>query len=155
MSTNQETLKIRLPKGWKKQIRSAVLHVISLAQFATAHTRGWAANSINIRAKDHRQMQQPYLAHGFDRGAHCSRLLGTVASQLADAIFPVLLVGGCGCRSLQPPHYGNQRVCESPDPAPVLCIPRTNRQPNREAEVHYLRSRRHIRLQRVSTLGEA
>jgi len=29
----------------------AILHVISLAQFATAHTRGWAANNINSRIR--------------------------------------------------------------------------------------------------------
>ncbi|MHC4402340.1 MAG: hypothetical protein ACYTG0_21965 [Planctomycetota bacterium] len=31
MSTNQETPKIPLPKGWKQHVRSAVLQVISLA----------------------------------------------------------------------------------------------------------------------------
>ena len=35
---------IPLPKGWQRHVRSAVLHVISLAQFAVAHTRGWAVN---------------------------------------------------------------------------------------------------------------
>ena len=34
MSENQETLKIPLPKGWKKHVRSAVLHVISLALYS-------------------------------------------------------------------------------------------------------------------------
>ena len=34
MSKSQETPKIPLPKGWKKQVRSAVLHVLSLAQHA-------------------------------------------------------------------------------------------------------------------------
>ena len=51
MSKSQETPKIPLPKGWKKQVRSAVLHVISLAQFAAAHTRGWAADSVNARVR--------------------------------------------------------------------------------------------------------
>ena len=51
MSTNQETLNIPLPKGWTKQIRSAVLHVISLAQYAAAYTRGWAADSANARVR--------------------------------------------------------------------------------------------------------
>lgn len=49
MSKSQETPKIPLPKGRKKQVRSAVLHVISLAQFTAAYTRGWSANSINSR----------------------------------------------------------------------------------------------------------
>ena len=47
MSTNQETPKIPLPKGWKQHVRSAVLHVISLAQYATIYTRSWAADSAN------------------------------------------------------------------------------------------------------------
>ena len=34
MSKSQQTPKIPLPKGWKKQVRSAVLHVLSLAQYA-------------------------------------------------------------------------------------------------------------------------
>ena len=33
MSTNQETPKIPLPKGWKQPVRAAVLHVISRAQY--------------------------------------------------------------------------------------------------------------------------
>jgi putative transposase len=51
MSKSQETPKIPLPKGWKKQVRSAVLHVISLAQYAAAYTRGWAADSTNARVR--------------------------------------------------------------------------------------------------------
>ncbi len=39
--------KIPLPKSWPEHVKSAMLHVISLAQYATAYTRGWAdaANS--------------------------------------------------------------------------------------------------------------
>ena len=40
MSRNQEALKIPFPKGWKKHVRSAVLHVTSLAQYTTIYTRG-------------------------------------------------------------------------------------------------------------------
>jgi hypothetical protein len=36
-----------LPKNWKRGVRSAVLNVISLAQFSIVYGRGWAANSIN------------------------------------------------------------------------------------------------------------
>jgi hypothetical protein len=46
-----ENLRIPLPELWPTHVRSAILHVISLAQFATAHTRGWAANSINVRIR--------------------------------------------------------------------------------------------------------
>ena len=47
MSESQQTPKIRVPKGWKKQVRSTVLHVISLAQYAAVYTRAWAADSAN------------------------------------------------------------------------------------------------------------
>ena len=46
--------RIPLPKGWNRHVRSAVLHVISLAQFAVAYTRGWtgdghdAVNIVNV-----------------------------------------------------------------------------------------------------------
>ena len=43
--------RVPLPKGWHGQVRSAVLHAISLAQFAVAHTRGWAVNSIYARIR--------------------------------------------------------------------------------------------------------
>ena len=38
-----------LPKRWPTFVKSALLHVISLAQFAMAYTQGWAANSPNSR----------------------------------------------------------------------------------------------------------
>jgi len=34
-----------LPKHWTRRVRSAVLHVISLARMAGAEVRGWAVNS--------------------------------------------------------------------------------------------------------------
>ena len=40
-----------LPSCWNDSVRSGMLHVISLAQFAAAHTRGWAANSVNARIR--------------------------------------------------------------------------------------------------------
>jgi hypothetical protein len=40
---------IPLPKSWPTRVQAAILHVISLAEFATAHTRGWAVNSIHAR----------------------------------------------------------------------------------------------------------
>ena len=47
----QKPPKIPLPKGWRRHVRSAMLHVISLAQYATAYTHGWAANSVNTRIR--------------------------------------------------------------------------------------------------------
>ena len=38
MSKNQETPCIPLPKGGKKQIRWAVVHVLSLAQYAVVYS---------------------------------------------------------------------------------------------------------------------
>ena len=42
---------IPLPKGWPKRVKSAVLHVISLAQYALASARGWAADCRNVYAR--------------------------------------------------------------------------------------------------------
>jgi hypothetical protein len=36
---------IPLPKSWSSHVKSAALQIISLAQFAVAYTRGWAADS--------------------------------------------------------------------------------------------------------------
>ena len=51
MSRNQRTPHIPFPKGWTKHVRSAVLHVISLAQYAAVYTHGWAADSTNTRVR--------------------------------------------------------------------------------------------------------
>lgn len=42
---------IPLPQDWPSRVKSAILHVISLAQFTLAYTRGWAANSPNARIR--------------------------------------------------------------------------------------------------------
>ena len=42
---------IPLPEAWTKHVRTAMLHVISLAQYATAYTRSWAADSTNARLR--------------------------------------------------------------------------------------------------------
>ena len=46
MGTKKQ-LEIPLPKGWHRHVRSAMLHVISLAQYATVYTRSWAVESLN------------------------------------------------------------------------------------------------------------
>jgi len=43
--------RIPLPKAWTKHVRSAMLHVISLAQFATVYSRSWAVDSLNGRVR--------------------------------------------------------------------------------------------------------
>jgi hypothetical protein len=42
---------IPLPSGWAKNVKSSVLHVISLAHYAIVAAHGWAANSINARVR--------------------------------------------------------------------------------------------------------
>jgi transposase InsO family protein len=40
-----------LPRGWPRRVRSAVVHAISLAQASLVTTRGWAADSWNVRVR--------------------------------------------------------------------------------------------------------
>ena len=47
----KKTPTIPLPKDWHRHVRSAILHVISLAQFATVYTRSWAVDSMNGRVR--------------------------------------------------------------------------------------------------------
>ena len=42
---------LSLPSGWAASVKSAVLHVVSLAQYAIVATRGWAADALNPRAR--------------------------------------------------------------------------------------------------------
>ena len=50
-STLNHSLKARLPKSWPATIRSAMLHVVSLAKYAAVYTRDWAADSPNARVR--------------------------------------------------------------------------------------------------------
>ncbi len=49
--TAQKRPTIPLPKGWPSHVKSAVLHIISLAHFSITHARGWAANSVSERVQ--------------------------------------------------------------------------------------------------------
>ena len=49
--SDQSLPDIPLPSEWSKNVKSAVLHVISLAHYAIVVTRGWAANSINAHVR--------------------------------------------------------------------------------------------------------
>ena len=42
---------IPLPESWTGHVRSAMLHVIALAQYAAVYTRSWAASSTNARVR--------------------------------------------------------------------------------------------------------
>ncbi len=55
---------ISLPRGWSRRVKSATLHVISLAQFALAHTRGWAVNS-QVAQVRHETSDEPGLSGGW------------------------------------------------------------------------------------------
>ena len=58
---------IALPKSWTAHIRSAVLYVIALAQYATVYTRSWAASSLNARVRlkaESDQLQQEVMLLG-------------------------------------------------------------------------------------------
>ena len=46
---DQTLSKIPLPCGWAEDVKSAILHVICLAHYATTCARGWAADRINAR----------------------------------------------------------------------------------------------------------
>ncbi len=43
--------RIPLPKHWAKHVGSAVLHVISLAQYAAVYSRSWVIDSMNGRVR--------------------------------------------------------------------------------------------------------
>ena len=48
---DQSPPSLPVPSGWPKNVKSAVLHVISLAHYAIVAARGWAANSLNARVR--------------------------------------------------------------------------------------------------------
>jgi hypothetical protein len=54
--TTQQAPTIPLPKAWNQHVRSAVLHVVALGQYATAYTRGWAVDSINPRVRQQTEL---------------------------------------------------------------------------------------------------
>ena len=51
MPAKSSSPEIPLPRSWSSRVKSAILHVISLAQFTLAYTRGWAANNPNSRTR--------------------------------------------------------------------------------------------------------
>src|SRR5438105_1812032 len=44
-------LTILLPKSWPAKVRSAMLHVVSLAKYAAVYTRSWAADCPKARVR--------------------------------------------------------------------------------------------------------
>ncbi len=57
--------RIPLPGGWPLHVKSAMLRLISLAQYASAYTRGWAVNSpisrMRLKAENDRLRQRAAL----------------------------------------------------------------------------------------------
>ncbi len=62
MVKQSDLMTIPLPRSWPGRVKSATLHVISLAQFALAYTRGWVANSqvarVRLKAESEQLRQQ-------------------------------------------------------------------------------------------------
>jgi len=56
--SSQSLPDIPVPSGWVKNVKSAVLHVISLAQYALSYTHGWAADALNPRARQAGEMDR-------------------------------------------------------------------------------------------------
>ena len=58
---SNSSVKVTLPKSWPVSVRSAMLHVVSLAKYAAVYTRSWAADSPNARVRlqaDHDRLAQ-------------------------------------------------------------------------------------------------
>jgi hypothetical protein len=51
MPGKNEQPHIPLPKGWDTYVKSAILHVIALGQYALTYSRSWAADSSNQRVR--------------------------------------------------------------------------------------------------------
>jgi hypothetical protein len=50
-SMPNSAVSIPFPKSWPAKVRSAMLHVVSLAEYATVYTRSWAADCANARIR--------------------------------------------------------------------------------------------------------
>ena len=51
MPSKSKQPQIPLPKSWGTHVKSAVLHVIALSQYALTYSRSWAADSTNQRVR--------------------------------------------------------------------------------------------------------
>ena len=50
-SMSNRAFTIPLPKSWPAKVRSAMLHVVSLAKYAAIYTRSWAADCSRARVR--------------------------------------------------------------------------------------------------------
>jgi hypothetical protein len=51
MPSKNKQPEIPLPKSWGTHVKSAILHVIALGQYALTYSRSWAADSSNQRVR--------------------------------------------------------------------------------------------------------
>jgi len=51
MPSKNKQPQIPLPKSWGTHVKSAILHVVALAQYALTYSRSWAADSSNERVR--------------------------------------------------------------------------------------------------------
>ncbi len=51
MPSKNKQPEILLPKSWGTHVKSAILHVIALGQYALTYSRSWAADSSNQRVR--------------------------------------------------------------------------------------------------------
>ncbi len=51
MTGKSKLSEIPLPKGWGAHVKSGILHIIALAQYALTYSRSWAADSNNQRVR--------------------------------------------------------------------------------------------------------
>ena len=72
--SDQPSPDIPLPSGWARNVRTAVLHVISPARYAIVALRDWAVNGISARvrvtADSDRLKQEIQLFHQESLGRH-------------------------------------------------------------------------------------
>ncbi|MBM4093543.1 MAG: hypothetical protein FJ276_29665 [Planctomycetes bacterium] len=51
MSSNRKRPEIPLPNSWNAHVKSGIVHIIALAQYALTYSRSWAADSTNQRVR--------------------------------------------------------------------------------------------------------
>jgi len=61
MPSKNKQPQIPLPKSWGTHVKTAILHVVALAQYTLTYSRSWAADSTNQRVRlkaENDQLQQ-------------------------------------------------------------------------------------------------
>jgi hypothetical protein len=91
MAVDRSDTAIPLPKGWPGRVRSAVLHVLSLARVAYASARGWAACHANRRVRNRAGLER------------CQQELALLREELRIKY---------ACMVRVPPHQGPQVGCD-------------------------------------------